>query len=211
MQSTETIETHTEKKDEEKNGDFENAKEEYIKNLHIKNPPIKNILDKFQEILYENNGRAPYALEKSVIAWMNKIGNSGFKESEILKISDYIQSLKENDKINEAMQLTVVCAATESNLGNLILAREIFKGDIFKEDAQKAFRLTKAIALKNSPDALCDLGQYCEYGKGTKKSIEHALIFYKKAYDMGLDRAGILYERLKNKKGFFSFLFKTEI
>lgn len=175
-----------------------------------KYPPIPDIFHRFKNIALFNIDDKNYTLSKSAANWMNKISSFGYKDIEILKISKYIQRLKENKQIDEAIQLTLICSATESNLGKLIFARELYKGDIFEKDHIKACEMTKELALLDYPEALCDLGQYCEYGIGTKKNLEYALHFYKKAHDLGLERANILYKNLKRKKGFFSFLFKSE-
>lgn len=176
-----------------------------------KYPPVSDIFHKFQNIALFHIGNKNYTLHKSSANWMHRISKVGYKEIEILKIAKYIQKLKEQKEHNEAIQLALICCATESNLGKLIFARELYKGDIVEQDHFKACEMTKELALLDYPEALCDLGQYCEHGIGTKKSLEYALHFYKKAYDLGLDRANILYKNLKRKKGLFSFLFKSEI
>lgn len=176
-----------------------------------KYPPVSDIFHKFQNIALFHIGDKNYTLHKSSANWMHRISKVGYKEIEILKIAKYIQKLKEQKEYNEAIQLALICCATESNLGKLIFARELYKGDIVEQDHFKACEMTKELALLDYPEALCDLGQYCEHGIGTKKSLEYALHFYKKAYDLGLDRASILYKNLKKKKGLFSFLFKSEI
>ncbi len=176
-----------------------------------KYPPVSDIFHKFQNIALFHIGDKNYTLHKSSANWMHRISKVGYKEIEILKIAKYIQKLKEQKEHNEAIQLALICCATESNLGKLIFARELYKGDIVEQDHFKACEMTKELALLDYPEALCDLGQYCEHGIGTKKSLEYALHFYKKAYDLGLDRASILYKNLKKKKGLFSFLFKSEI
>lgn len=176
-----------------------------------KYPPVSDIFHKFQNIALFHIGDKNYTLHKSSANWMHRISKVGYKEIEILKIAKYIQKLKEQKEHDEAIQLALICCATESNLGKLIFARELYKGDIVEQDHFKACEMTKELALLDYPEALCDLGQYCEHGIGTKKSLEYALHFYKKAYDLGLDRASILYKNLKKKKGLFSFLFKSEI
>lgn len=175
-----------------------------------KYPPVSDVFHRFQNIALFHVDDKNYTLHKSAANWMHRISNFGYKEIEIFKISKYIQKLKEGKQFDEAIQLTLVCGATESNLGKLIFARELYKGDIFEKDHRKACEMTKELALLDYPEALCDLGQYCEHGIGTNKNLEYALHFYKKAHDLGLERANILYKNLKRKNGFFSFLFKSE-
>lgn len=176
-----------------------------------KYPPVSDIFHKFQNIALFYVSDKNYTLHKSSANWMHRISKVGYKEIEILKISKYIQKLKEEQEYNEAIQLALICCATESNLGKLIFARELYKGDMVEQDHIKACEMTKELALLDYPEALCDLGQYCEHGIGTKKNLEYALHFYKKSYDLGLERANILYKNLKKNKGLFSFLFKSEL
>ncbi len=176
-----------------------------------KYPPVSDIFHKFQNIALFYVSDKNYTLHKSSANWMHRISKVGYKEIEILKISKYIQKLKEEKEYNEAIQLALICCATESNLGKLIFARELYKGDMVEQDHIKACEMTKELALLDYPEALCDLGQYCEHGIGTKKNLEYALHFYKKSYDLGLERANILYKNLKKNKGLFSFLFKSEL
>ncbi|KIM04030.1 MAG: hypothetical protein KN64_10065 [Sulfurovum sp. AS07-7] len=175
-----------------------------------KYPPLSDIFHRFQNLALFHIDDKKYTLHKSAANWMHRISNFGYKDIEILKISKYIQRLKENKQIDEAIQLTLICGATESSLGKLIFARELYKGDIFEKDHIKACEMTKELALLDYPEALCDLGQYCEYGIGTKKNFEYALHFYKKANDLGLERAKNLYKNLKRKRGLFSFLLKSD-
>ncbi|MDD5359381.1 MAG: hypothetical protein PHI02_03845 [Sulfurovaceae bacterium] len=173
--------------------------------------PVSDIFHKFQNIALFHIEDKNYTLHKSSANWMHRISKTGYKEIEILKISKYIQKLKETKQNDEAMQLALICCATGSNLGKLIFARELYKGDIVEQDHLKACEMTKELALLDYPEALCDLGQYCEHGIGTNKNLEYALHFYQKAYDLGLERANILHKNLKGKKGLFYFLFKSEI
>lgn len=203
---SETIETNLDINSEE---DLENkeANNPYDK----KYPPVSDIFHKFQNIALFHISDKNYTLHKSSANWMHRISKVGYKEIEILKISKHIQKLKKEKEYDEAIQLAIICCATESNLGKLIFARELYRGDMVEQDHIKACEMTKELALLDYPEALCDLGQYCEHGIGTKKNLEYALHFYKKSYDLGLERASILYKNLKKNKGLFSFLFKSEL
>ena len=205
-EESETIETNLDINNEE---DLENK--ETNSPYDKKYPPVSDIFHKFQNIALFYVSDKNYTLHKSSANWMHRISKVGYKEIEILKISKYIQKLKEEKEYDEAIQLALICCATESNLGKLIFARELYKGDMVEQDHIKACEMTKELALLDYPEALCDLGQYCEHGIGTKKNLEYALHFYKKSYDLGLERANILYKNLKKNKGLFSFLFKSEL
>ena len=64
------------------------------------------------------------------------------------------------------------------------------------------------MALEGYVEAICDLGQFYEYGIGIKKDRKKALSLYEEAHQLGLERAKELYDKLQNsKKNFFSYLF----
>lgn len=174
-------------------------------------PAIPDIVDKIQQIATNCLNKEVCVFNKSVNSWIDHIAKIGYTDKGIFNMLTYMQKLKKSKNHNEASQLAIVFGATNSSFGNLIFARELYKGDLFKKNDNKAFELIKELASKNYAEALCDLGQFYEYGIGTQKDTKRAEYCYKQAIDLDLDRAKNLYQKMrKNKKSFFSFLFKNE-
>jgi TPR repeat protein len=77
-------------------------------------------------------------------------------------------------------------------------------------DERAVLTLINALALNDDyAEAICDLGQFYEYGIGIDKDIDKAKLLYKSAMESGIKRAVTHYERVnKENKGLFSFLKK---
>ena len=127
---------------------------------------------------------------------LNKILLDGYTEEEIEDTLFYIKQLIEKKSYKEATQLLLICGSTESNFAKLMLARELYKGKIFKQDIDEAFHLIKRLGLDGQAEALCDLAQFYEYGIGVKKDINQAIKYYKEAMDLGIKRAQTHHSRL---------------
>lgn len=135
---------------------------------------------------------------------LNKISKDGYSEREIEETFSYIKQLISKTKYTEATQLLLVCASTESKFGQLMLARELFKGVLLQKNIPEAFELMKALATDDYPEALCDLGQFYENAIGTTENKIKAEKLYKEATKAGIKRAKKHHTRLKKQnKAFF--------
>jgi TPR repeat protein len=142
---------------------------------------------------------------------MEHITKIGYTDKGIFNMLTYMQKLKNLKNHDEATQLAIVFGVTNSNFGKLIFARELYKGELFKKDDNKAFELIKELASNDCAEALCDLGQFYEFGVGTQRDTKKAEYYYKQALELDSHRAKRLYSNIRKKnKGFFSFLFKDE-
>lgn len=146
-------------------------------------------------------------LTKAAEVWMKHIASSGYNDSEIYKILAHVNKLKEESNFTEAAQLILVCGSTESNLGQLLFARELIKGDLYEKNETSAFELIKELALAGYDEAICDYGQLVEYGIGTQSDSKHAEEIYKDAVNIDSERGKRLYENIRKKNHkFLSFL-----
>jgi len=151
-------------------------------------PPVEQTLDKFD----------------SVESLLKKISQEGYTEEEIEKILEDINLLTQEAKINEAAQLLLVCAATESKFAQFMLGRELFKGVLLTKDIPEAYERMYSLALEDYPEALCDLAQFYEHGISVGKDNKKAEQYYKEAAGFGIKRAQKHYERLKKQnRGLF--------
>ena len=151
-------------------------------------PPVEQTHEKFDSV--EN--------------LLTKISQEGYTEEEIEETLAYIKQLTEEEKVNEAAQLLLVCAATESKFAQFMLARELYKGILLRKDVPEAFEQMHSLTLEDYPEALCDIAQFYEHGIGISKNKKKAAQFYKEAMDFGIKRAEKHYNRLKKQnRGFF--------
>jgi hypothetical protein len=151
-------------------------------------PPIEQTYDKFD----------------SVESLLTKISQEGYTEKEIEETLTYIKKLTEEEQLNEAAHLLLVCAATESKFAQFMLARELFRGILLTKDISEAFEQMHSLALEDYPEALCDIAQFYEHGIGTSKDKKKAQQCFKEAADLGIQRAQKHFERLKKQnRGFF--------
>jgi TPR repeat protein len=135
---------------------------------------------------------------------LNKVSKEGYSEKEIEETFSYIKQLISKTKYTEATQLLLVCASTKSKFGQLMLARELFKGVLLQKNIPEAFELMKALATDDYPEALCDLGQFYENAIGTTENKIKAEKLYKEATKAGIKRAKKHHARLKKQnKAFF--------
>jgi len=142
----------------------------------------------------------------SVDAWLIKISNEGYTESDIETMMKNIEETSTSNKA-EAAQLLLITAATESKYARFRLARALYKGEILQKNLPESFTLINRLAMNdNYPEAICDLGQFYENGIGTTKDKTRALELYKEAMELGIHRAMDHHERIaKNKKLFSLF------
>ncbi|MCW8822217.1 MAG: hypothetical protein OQK45_08295 [Sulfurovum sp.] len=151
-------------------------------------PPIEKTYEKFDSV--EN--------------LLRKISQEGYTEEEIEETLDTIKNLSEETNASEAVQLLLVCAATESKFAHFMLARELYRGVLLTQNIPEAFTKMYSLAMEDYPESLCDLAQFYEHGIGIKKDKKKAEQFYKEAMDLGIKRAKNHYIRLKKQnRGFF--------
>lgn len=145
----------------------------------------------------------------SVTESLAKIAREGYTEEDIGILLKKVSELKE-EKPEEAVQLLLLAAATESKYAQFQLARTLFRGEILQKNIDEAFTLMNRLAVNEDyPEAICDLAQFYEYGIGVPKDKNKAELLYEEASDLGIQRATPHYERLrKENKGFLSFLTK---
>jgi len=152
-------------------------------------PPIEDAHEKFDTV--EN--------------LLRKISQEGYTEEEIEETLNYIKELTENGQVNEAAQLLLVCAATESKFAQFMLGRELYKGVLLVQNIPDAFERIYSLAMEDYPEALCDLAQFYEHGINVDQDKRKAEHLFKEAADFGIKRAQQHYERLeKQNRGFFS-------
>ena len=164
-----------------------------FKNMHVQYPPVQETLEIFP----------------SVTAWLEKISHEGYCEEDIEKMIKKIDSLGVEHK-EEASQLLLITAATESKYAQFKLARVLYKGEILQKNLPESFTLINRLATHDDyPEAICDLAQFYEYGIGIDKDKKKAELLYEEAMNSGIKRATDHYERIrKQNKGLFSFLKK---
>ena len=176
-----------------------------VKTVPENYPAISYIRQKFISMRkqYEPIQKGPDRFP-TVETFLTTISQDGYKEKEIEETLVYVEKLIKEEKFAEAGQLQLVCASTESNFAQLMLARELYRGILLRKNVSEAFYILTHMADDNYPEALCDLGQFHENGIGTGRNKKAAEELYKKAMDMGIKRAEKHYTRLKKQnKGFF--------
>lgn len=172
--------------------------------------PIPYIDQKFNDIciLYP-----PIELTKnryfSVENWLLQISTEGYTETEIETRIQEVNTLARTN-ISEAGQLLLATAATESKYAQFTMARALYTGDILQKNISEAVEIIRQLAINDEyPEAICDLGQFYENGIIVNKDKKQAKLLYKKAIDLGIQRAVRHYDRVhKSNKGLFSFFKK---
>ncbi len=178
----------------------ENENEEYTPMAHIE-LKFKNMMNQYPPL----DSGEDMAVE--IYPMIDKISQEGYSEQDIWDFLENYHRYKESGDIASAAQVLLLAAATESKFAQFLLARELFSGDVVEKDHGEAFTQIKLLAEKNFPEAICDLGQFYEYGIGIDKDKKMALILYEEAAELGVERAQRHVERLKKSKGLFK-LFK---
>ncbi len=163
----------------------------------------KNMLHQFPQVEEREEG-----IMQEVTDYLRQISLYGYDDNDINNILSSFKSHKDQGNITEAAQLILLAAATESSLAQLLLARELYKGEILKKDLPEAFTQINRLAEHDYPEAICDLAQLYEYGHGIKKDKKTALLLYEEALEMGVERARRHIEKLRNSKPLFGGLLK---
>jgi len=192
-----------------KNGTEENKMSQREETAVKPYDKITNISTIFHNKASNHLSKPIMTVSKSATTWMKHIANGGYSDSEINKILAHINKLKNSGKHSEAAQLILICGSTESELGQLIFARELIKGDSLSKNETKAFELIKELASTGYSEAVCDYGQLIEYGIGTVSDPKYAEELYKEAVNMDSERGRRLYEAIRKKNHKFLGFFRN--
>ncbi|MBN2768081.1 MAG: SEL1-like repeat protein [Campylobacterales bacterium] len=167
--------------------------------------PIKDIEERFEQIygVYDFYHQTDTRYQSTKI-WITQIKNRGVNNSSLQAMLQHIENLKGRDDTSEAAQLICVCAATNLQLGRLLLARELYRGKLASQDEVEAYKIIHELAQEEYDEALCDLGQFYEFGVAVSKNEKKAKELYEKAIALGLQRAKSHLERINKKSGIFS-------
>jgi len=178
----------------------------------IRHPPISYISQKFRNMMHQFppvEQEAPVPPEVEIM--QRKISTEGYTEEEIEEFLRHYQAYKEAGRKGEAAMVLLLAAATESKFAQFMLARELFRGEIIRQDHAEAFTQINTLADQNFAEAICDLGQFYEHGIGIGKDRQMALLLYEEAAEMGVARARKHYERLKNSGGLLGVFKKVSL
>lgn len=184
-------------------------KEDYTKE-NRRYPPISYIDQKFRNMRHqfpqveEDEG----AIIDEVKVLLKQVATEGYTENDIRDAILFFQEKKAEGHKAEAAQMLLLAAASESKYAQLLLARELFKGEVLKVDYPESFTQINRLAEHDYPEAICDLAQLYEYGYGIKKDKKTAQLLYEEAAEMGVERAQKHAERFSRKKGILSSFFK---
>lgn len=167
--------------------------------------PIRDIQERFEQIYgVYNFAHETDTRYQSTKIWITQIKNRGVADSSLQAMLRHIENLKGRDDTSEAAQLICVCAATNLQLGRLLLARELYRGKLVAQDEVEAYKIIHELAEEDYSEALCDLGQFYEFGVAVSKNEKKAKELYEKAIQGGLQRARPHLERVSKKSGIFS-------
>ena len=167
-----------------------------------RHPPISYISQKFRNMIHQFPPVEPEPVfPPELEAMQKKIADEGYTDEEIDTFLKRYQAYKEAGRRGEAALVLLLAAATESQFAQFLLARELFRGEIIRQDHAEAFTQINTLADQNFAEAICDLGQFYEHGIGIGKDRQMALLLYEEAAEMGIARAQKHYDRLKNSRG----------
>lgn len=161
-----------------------------------------------QKLIYMEKRYPPHKSSnekyESVDILLEKISKIGYTDEEIDEALASIKNLIVIEEEEEASELLYICASTESQFAQFMLARELYTGKLLQRNIEASFALMDTLAKKDYPEALCDLGQFYENGIGVVPDLEKAESLYKEAMEKGIKRAMKHHARLqKQSKGFF--------
>jgi len=181
------------------------------KDLETIYSPVPYIEEKFRQafILYPPLKESEVWVEE-VIKFLKYVAKNSFTERDVKSFLDEYDYYLEKKDIARASQVLLLASATESEYAQFILARELFAGKVLNRDLKKSFTVMKYLANKFYPEAVCDLGQFYEYGIGVPKDKKVAIRLYEKAFELGVSRATKHINRLKESSGLLSTIFKLK-
>ena len=175
-------------------------------------PPISYIGQKFRNMMHQFPPlERSEVLAPEVEKMRKKIAEEGYTDTEIEAFLTRYQEYKKRGERAMAAQVLLLAAATESKFAQFLLARELFRGEVIQKDHAESFTQINTLADQNFAEAICDLGQFYEYGIGIGKDREMALLLYEEAAELGVARARKHYERLKNSRGIKGLLGKVKV
>ncbi len=193
-----------------------NEKEE--KNEHIQEniykdeiyPPIPHIENKFRQLfsIYHPLKEHDIWMEE-VAKFIKFISSNSYKDSDVELFLENFFKYKESKDIAKAAQILLLASSTDTKYSKFILARELFKGEVLKRDIKNSLQIMTSLANSGYADAICDLGQFYEYGIGVEENKKIALKLYEKAFELGLQRATKHIDRIKESSSVFSIIKKV--
>ena len=184
-------------------------KEDYNKE-NRRYPPISYIDQKFRNMRHQfpQTEESEHGIIDEVKVLLKQVATLGYTENDIHDAIVFFQEKKSEGEMADAAQMLLLAAASESKYAQLLLARELFKGEVLKVDYPESFTQINRLAEHDYPEAICDLAQLYEYGYGIKKDKKTAQLLYEEAAEMGVERAQKHVERLSGKRGILSAFFK---
>jgi len=205
------------KKDQKENTNDLNLKKQPTEKLDqpSKNniyPPIAHIEKKFRQafVLYSPIKESEIWVEE-VAKFLKYIATNSYTDLDISKFMDEYQHYLDKNDIARASQFLLLAGSTDAKYPQFLLARELFKGKILKRNIKKSYEIMSKLANSGYADAICDLGQFYEYGIGMPENKKTALKLYEKAFELGLQRATKHINRVKESQGGLFSIFKKLI
>ncbi|HFS85015.1 MAG TPA: sel1 repeat family protein, partial [Epsilonproteobacteria bacterium] len=161
---------------------------------------MPHIKEKYARFYLEYTGNNVPPTTDVVASLMYHIKTGRYTDEEINQHTyQAIELSKEAEKEGEALQLIMLCATTESDFAQLILARELYRGSLLPQDLSKAFEMIHRLATEGFAEAMCDLGQLYEYGITVSCDYTKAKELYQAAADSGIKRADKHLYRVKKR------------
>jgi len=153
----------------------------------------RNMLHQYPQVEKREEG-----IVEDVQRFIDWVSVHDYSDAQVEAAITRYQEFKDQGDRAAAAQMLIAAATTESKFAQFMLARELFKGEILRQNYPEAFTQINHLAEEDFPEAICDLGQLYEYGIGIDKNRRHALLLYEEAAEMGVERARRHYERLRS-------------
>jgi len=171
-------------------------------------PPIAHLTQKYRKMftLYPPIKESDVWVEE-IAKFIKQLSTDSYTDKEIEDIYNEYQFYLDKGDIAKASQFLLLLSSTDSNYSKFMLARELFKGKVLKRDIEKSYKLMVELANKGYGDAICDLGQFFEYGIGVTENKKKALKLYEKAFELGVNRATKHINRIKESSGLLKKFF----
>ena len=186
----------------------EENKEENLQNEDGFYQPIAFLEQKFENIIKRFPQKEPIESELDSIKHLISIFEQPYRDEDIDIALKQFDEFKRNGDLEEASKVLLLVSISDAKSAHFALSRELFKGDVLEQNYAEAFIQMNDLALDGFVEAICDLGQFYEYGIGVKKDRKKAISLYEEAMEFNLERAKELRDKLQNsKRSFFSYLF----
>ncbi len=195
--------------DKKKNSTLtEDNKAESLQNEDGFYQPIAFLEQKFENIIKRFPQKEPIESELDSIKHLISIFKQPYSDKDIEIALKQFDEFKRNGDLEEASKILLLVSISDAQSAHFALSRELFKGDVLEQNYAEAFIQMNDLALDGFVEAICDLGQFYEYGIGIKKDRKKAISLYEEAMESNLERAKELRDKLQNsKRSFFSYLF----